>query len=777
MLLSISLERLLSSQSSRRRGSRRPGVFAQIEQTEPRLCLSATAVADPGFDAFEDEYSEFEAVWFEADADAYSDDFGDWSEQSYWYEDYWYDDFADAEFSYSDEFVSDWFIGESWYESDTWTDAGWYGDAWVTDGWIDNASDWNWDADTSGWDGDWFWSEDYAWAADDEFWFFGDDALLPDEDVEFPFGNDALIPTDLPVLYGEFTTDVYETVEFDFADDAHAMEEGIVFESADGFTCELFFEDDTAVTEILLAGDSFTFENDTAFDVDYFEDDFGSSDFSSDEVVFVDEFVFINDTAYTDGMFFDDAFYDDTSGDFWDDQFVDVSFSADFGPDSFTTFDSYTGDSDFELVVDSGKESVTVDVLVLDATIADAVSGDFIIEVQDLVTEVIADVHGLNADFAADFSADGSFGSEILDVIVEVDSESIDGKTSPVISSITVVSSVDSFADDPGSIAGFDDASGAFDADTFADAGTFDDAAGTFDDGTGTFGDAVDGFADGPDAKLPLKDAGIVADTFDTPQFDFTAVVASESGDIQVAAIGPGDAALAFVIGPESVQGDVTPEKSEAGDNPVKGEALTGSLADAARDRRNAGHGDRTYQGRKDVNNRLARRLKSRGRAGHISADQVDQQTGTGRSEREIPLTSAPVSEQAQPQLTQQSATAANYQRSAHSRLDRMIRAAAAQASRLTSQSGSESRNVSFDAALLAFEHPSLSMQLDGLPLPDNGDIEDGASESHGRQHGYAQMASAAGTIAIAGAAGVHFTQRRGWSMLLRIVRALLGRI
>lgn len=75
---------------------------------------------------------------------------------------------------------------------------------------------------------------------------------------------------------------------------------------------------------------------------------------------------------------------------------------------------------------------------------------------------------------------------------------------------------------------------------------------------------------------------------------------------------------------------------------------------------------------------------------------------------------------------------------------------------------------------LLALEHPSLSMRLSELPDIDSDVFGEDATQDRPT---YAQMASAGGTVLISGAAGVQFTQRRGWSVFWRIVRRVLGRV
>ena len=820
MLLSLSVNRLFSSQSSRRRRNRRAAA-AQVEQTEPRRCLSATAIADPGIDeAIEDEFVDFDAVWFD-DADyAYADLSYDW-----------FPDFDDSEFEFSgdddtDWIVSDWTESEGWYEYDTWTDAEWVDDGWfsleedgydVDDNWFEfDVVSYDWSDDSFGFDTEWLWYEDYAWAADDDFWSFGDDALVPDEDLEYPFGNDALIPDEDLVLFDEFAFDVFESFEYEYVDvftDAHAMDEGIIFDIGDGFTCELFFLDEVAVEDILLA-DELSPGDGTAFDIDLFDAEFGNGEVIIEQVVFEDEFVFVDFATFEDDTFFQDefvdvgAFEDDSffevvfvevatfeDGAFFGDEFVDFIGSDDdtlfevvfvevatfeddtFFEDVFVEVVGFEDDAFFDVVfvdiaafegeafldnvfvdivgfddnaffedgfvdvVDQpGLEffdsietpAITVDSGLSDIGGTDALSGDFIAEFGDSISESFVDgftfdtesIDEFSGDFGADpIQSDNSFGSEISDGGLKGDSEPIDAKAVVFDTSFDIQGGLGEFVDDTGGLAEFT---------------TADDAK------------AVGG-----------SDAFALNGSVDITPASFAGLGISEAGD---------SAVDAREVGRNGRTGRTASEV----DNPIRAEAGSGSLAALARRQRDSGRGDRAQPSRRSVDSVLAHRLHAHAQKRHVTAAGENTQPGT---ERSVPLVSQSP-QRAQQLLTQQSSDAVTaQQRSARSRFDFRMSRAAAQASRLTTQPRSASRDVSYDATLLAFEHPALSMQLDGLSMPTHDHDHAGDSEIHEGQPGYAQMVSAAGTIAITGAAGVHFTQRRGWSMLLRFVRALLGRI
>ena len=721
MLLSISVNRLFSSQSSRRRRNRRAAT-AQVELAEPRRCLSATAIADPGIDeAIEAEFVGFDAVWFD-DADyAYADLDYDW-----------YPDFDDAQFNFSgddnsDWVVSDWTEFEGWYEYDTWefdtwTDAEWIDDGWfsleedgfdVDDTWYDfDVVSYDWSDDSFGFDTQWLWYEDSAWSADDEFWSFGDDALVPDEDLEYSFGNDALIPVEDLALF-----DVFETYEYEYVDvfpDAHAMDEGIFFDVGDGFTYELFFVDDLAVEDSLRADDLSTADG-AAFDIDLFDDEFGSGQVIIEQVVFEDEFVFVEVTTFGDNTFFDDgfvevaAFEDDT---FFDDVFVgfatfeDVAFSE-------VAFVEVGGFEDDVFIEETFAELFGQS---FDIEGTDSGSGDQIAEFGDNISELFFDTFTIDTkpvdEFSDDFAvdptpSDNSPGSEIP-------TGGLKGGSGGLAEFTTV--------DDAKSVGGND---------LFALNGSVNVASVSF---------AGPGISETGDS------------TADTPDVGLNGRSGRPASDVESSA-------------------------RESGRQAFESNRETGSLDALSRRQRDSGRGDRDQPTRRSVDTVLAHRLRSHAQERHVAAADENTQPGRTSSERTMPLVSQSP-QRAQQLLTQQSSDeVVAQQRSARSRFDFRMSRAAAQASRLTTQPRSESQDVSYDATLLAFEHPAMSMQLDGLSMPTHDQDRDGVSEIHEGQPGYAQMVSAAGTIAITGAAGVHFTQRRGWSMLLRFVRALLGRI
>ncbi len=710
MLLSLSVNRLFSSQSRRRRNRR--AATAQVELSEPRRCLSATATADPGIDeVIEDEFVGFDAVWFD-DADyAYTDLSYDW-----------YPNF-DAEFDFSGDDESDWIVSDwteydGWYVYDTWTDAEWIDDGWfsleddafkVDDSWYEfDVVTYDWSDDSFGFDTEWFWYEDYAWAADDEFWSFGDDALLPDEDLEYSFGNDALIPDEDLVLFDEF--EIYDYEYFDAFADSHWLDEGIIFDVGDEFACELFFLDDVVVEDVLFVDDLSA--GDASFDVDMLDADFGSGEVFVEQVVFEDEFVFVDFTTFEDDTFFEVEF-DDVAV-FEDDVFFE---------------------SEFEVI---GFEDEFFEVVFVEVS---ASEDDAFFE------DVFADIVGFDDDA---FLEDG-----FVDAVDQPGLEFFDSIETPDIT-------VDSGLSDVG---GTDAVSGDLKGDSkLLDAkvdvfDTFDVQAGPLESVDGTDDLAV--FTTGNGAK-------------------------ADGGNDAFALNGSLDISTASPVGPGIGEADESGvrevglnDRSRTGskvDNPIRAETRRGSLAALARHQHDSDGVDRTQPNRRSVNNVLARQLHSHTQERRATAEGENTPSGKERSERTIPLMSHSP-QWAQQVLTQQSPDAVTaQQRSARSRFDFRMSRAAAQASRLTTQPRSESQDVSYDATLLAFEHPSLSMQLDGLSMPTHNEGHE-VSEIHEGQPGYAQMVSAAGTVALTGAAGVHFTQRRGWSMLLRFARALLGRI
>lgn len=754
MLLSLSLNRLFSGQPSRRRHLR--AASAAVEATEPRLCLSATTPMDGDFGNDADfEYEELELVWYDA-----------WwfeSDEDIW--DDWSDEFdVEEEFAFETGEWSSWKITDDWYdlettwESDTTWEDDWSDEAWddgfvVDDFWFEHdvvvwdwadESDWG---DTSfDWDSGW-WYEDVA-VVETEGRPFGNDALMPIDEDDIPFDDDGLIPADEFVLYDEFVVEVYETVEFDFVDfdfaeefDTHTMSEDFESNMIDDFTCELFFIDDVEVADILTT-DSFAADDEFVFAADVFEvaefdaveDDFVADEFVAEEIVFVDEFVFVDPG---------ESFVDDITESDWDDLFVDASFDdAGFASiDDFIPEDAPV-ETDFELVVSTDTESVVVDVVVLDDTLKETVSDDFIAEVESVVIDAIADVHALNEDFVSlttdvdgKSDASDSLVSEIVDVVVEVDSESIGGKDTPVVTSVTVVSELVDSTDGADDILDFEEA--------------LDDSA------SPPKGEPVDDIVTSPSllfVGLSPDEAGSTeALVGDAEEFTSNSELAiNESGDGSVAVV----ASLQQTdqtVG-EGLVADALPE---------------GHVSSSEKIQRK---GPQTRSVVRDV---LTRKLQTAARKGRV-ADTAASQTVLQ------PTANIPVTEQNAVRLsadaTPQSSTASATQRqTSQTQFSFRLSRAAAQASRLTTQSDGQS--ISYDATLLAFEHSALSMQLDGLTQPVvDGEFDD-AIEQRDSQPGYAQMVSAAGTLAIGGAAGVHFTQRRGWSMLLRCVRALIGRI
>jgi hypothetical protein len=588
---------------------------------------------------------------------------------------------------------------------------------------------------------------------------------------------------------------VFETFEYEYVDafaDAHALDEGIIFDVGDGFTCELFFLDDVAVEDILLADDLSPGDG-TAFDIDLFDGEFGSGEVIIQQVDFEDEFVFVDFATFEDDTFFGDEFvevvgFEDVAffdvvfvdfatfedGAFFGDGFVDVAGFDDaaFFEDVFVNIvgfddDAFFDDAFFEdgFVDVAGQSSlesfdfietpsITVDSGLFDIGGTDAVSGDFIAEFGDSISELFIDGFSFDAEFIDEFSgdfgadpiqSDNSFGSEIPDGGLKGDSESIDARADVFDTSFDIQGGLGESVDDTGGLDEFttaDDAKAVGGSDAFALNGSVDIGVASFTE----FGisEAGDSTADAREVGLNGRSGRPASEV---------EMSGNESGR-------------------ESFEAN-----REAGDNPIRTEAGSGSLAALARRQRDSGRGDRAQPSRRSVDSVLAHRLHAHAQKRHVTAAGENTQPGTERSKRTVPLVSQSP-QRVQQLLTQQSSDAVTaQQRSARSRFDFRMSRAAAQASRLTTHPRSASRDVSYDATLLAFEHPALSMQLDGLSMPTHDQDHAGVSEIHEGQPGYAQMVSAAGTIAITGAAGVQFTQRRGWSMLLRFVRALLGRI
>jgi hypothetical protein len=677
---------------------------------------------------------------------------------------------------------------------------------------------------TAYWDASFESDVDDTWILDSTF-----DVDLADSET-FPFGDDALLPD---ADQFNFNSDSYRDA-IDLLDSEWIVYEIAFYESDDLSLDSKYFE--TTVWDDAWYDDSYDWDvTNSEYDEVFFEvtyDDAAFYDTEFDEVWIEEDYACYENAYFDDEAGYYEVVYVDSW--FWDYEYddnvtvvEDIEFTTEYYVDDYW-------DWDWEYVDDS-VTTVSVDPLV-DDFIADASFDYDGFEFGDVFIPEFIDT-GFDTDtFDADFTSDSSFdynGFEFGDVFV---SELFDTDITNVpVSSMDVDSGITASAGEFG-IDVFDDGDffevdstfdttevviitidvfedGSFDAsDASFDETFFDSEFTTNDSGTDLFEDFASAdplFADTTDSSF--DDSGSFGIDNLTTKQDFTAET-TFTEDLPLTQL--------FNVGNADVSPDGKPASSgteltslvitssgfDAGHSTGKATGTLDSTTKAqsdgqSRGLRKAGSEDRAdrvvrgtdlsqnpgrlsrHAGDGSVRESSSRGLRNhkRGHRDGFKHASVTRANSTARRSDDFE-TSRPQFIDSHPQQARQSlpnVPSSNVgvvqARRAARQFDFRLARAASNVARLTSGAslGQQHLQVTYDQAMLALQGSSLSSRLAELPeLDDVFKSEDADGSAT-----YAQVASAAGAVAITSAAGFQFSQKHGWTLLFKALRRMLSRV